>query len=74
MGMSTQFSIDLARDSKLGLSAGVVRGWYPGYPVLGEQPVTPQKGKASGSLYPILRPLPACRRNNRHTSVVVGEH
>lgn len=35
MGMSTQFSIDLARDSKRGLLAKAQRGWYPAYPALG---------------------------------------
>jgi site-specific DNA recombinase len=35
MGMSTQFSIDLARDSKRGLLAKAERGWYPAYPALG---------------------------------------
>jgi site-specific DNA recombinase len=43
MGMSTQFSIDLARDSKRGLLAKAQRGWYPAYPALGYMSDTTQK-------------------------------
>ena len=68
MGMSTQFSIDLARDSKRGLLAKAERGWYPAYPALGYMSDT-TKRKGERIVIPDPDRFSLVRKGMGHASV-----